>query len=219
MSSLARRTLRTTAAAAGIAALGAGLAGNAMAAPAVDTDAPSPDTASTVPGGLSSLPLAALPSAAAVPNVSDLPMLFVFQGPTVKTAGQAGGPAPATRLPGVDQIPGSDQVPGLDAVPAPDPAVPTGAPDGSALNSAEPNNVAVNSAVLDRAGLNRAALPVSGRGTDRAEALEADVAPASPVGALSALDSAGLFTGLSQGSLGNQQGTGMSTDRGAVELS
>ena len=50
MSSLARRTLRTTAAAAGIAALGAGLAGNAMAAPAVDTDAPTPDTASTVPG-------------------------------------------------------------------------------------------------------------------------------------------------------------------------
>jgi len=85
--------------------------------------------------------------------------------------------------------------------------------------SAEPNNVAVNSAVLDRAGLDRAALPVSGRGTGRAEALEADVAPASPVGALSALDSAGLFTGLSQGSLVNQQGTGMSTDRGAVELS
>jgi hypothetical protein len=33
MSSLARRTLRTTAAAAGIAALGAGIAGNAVAAP------------------------------------------------------------------------------------------------------------------------------------------------------------------------------------------
>ena len=62
-------------------------------------------------------------------------------------------------------------------------------------------------------------MPVSGRGTERAEALEADVAPASPVAALSALDSAGLFTGLSQGSLVNQQGTDMSTDRGAVELS
>ena len=191
MSSLARRTLRTTAAAAGIAALGAGLAGNAMAAPAVDTDAPTPDTASTVPGGLSSSPLAALPSATAVPNP---PMLFVFQGPTVKTAGPASDPAPATRLPGVDQVPGSDQVPGLEAVPAPDVAVPSGA-------------------------LNGVAMPVSGRGTERAEALEADVAPASRVGALSALDSAGLFTGLSQGSLVNQQGTGMSTDRGAVELS
>ena len=201
MSSLARRTLRTTAAA-GIAALGAGLAGNAVAAPAVDSDAATPDTASTVPGGLSSSPLAALPSAAAVPNVSDLPMLFVFQGPTVKTAGQAGGPAPATRLPGVDQIPGSDQVPGLDAGTAPDVA-----------------DVAVTSGALDGVAPARAATPVSGRGTDRAEALEADVAPASPVGALSALDSAGLFTGLSQGSLVNQQGTGMSTDRGAVELS
>jgi len=194
MSSLARRTLRTTAAAAGIAALGAGLAGNAVAAPAVDTDAPTPDTASTVPGGLSSLPLAALPSATAVPNLSNLPMLFVFQGPTVKTAGPASDPAPATRLPGVDQVPGSDQVPGLEAVPAPDVAVPSGA-------------------------LNGVAMPVSGRGTERAEALEADVAPASRVGALSALDSAGLFTGLSQGSLVNQQGTDMSTDRGAVELS
>lgn len=194
MSSLARRTLRTTAAAAGIAALGAGLAGNAVAAPAVDTDAPTPDTASTVPGGLSSSPLAALPSATAVPNLSNLPMLFVFQAPTVTTAGPVSDPAPATRLPGVDQVPGSDQVPGLEAVPAPDVAVPSGA-------------------------LNGVAMPVSGRGTERAEALEADVAPANRVGALSALDSAGLFTGLSQGSLVNQQGTGMSTDRGAVELS
>lgn len=194
MSSLARRTLRTTAAAAGIAALGAGLAGNAVAAPAVDTDAPTPDTASTVPGGLSSSPLAALPSATAAPNLSNLPMLFVFQAPTVTTAGPVSDPAPATRLPGVDQVPGSDQVPGLEAVPAPDVAVPSGA-------------------------LNGVAMPVSGRGTERAEALEADVAPANRVGALSALDSAGLFTGLSQGSLVNQQGTGMSTDRGAVELS
>jgi len=198
MSSLARRTLRTTAAAAGIAALGAGLAGNAMAAPAVDTDAPSPDTASTVPGGLSSLPLAALPSAAAVPTLSDLPMLFVFEGQTVKTAGPTGDPAPATRLLGVDQIPGSDQVPGLDAGTAPDVA-----------------DVAVTSGALDGVAPARAATPVSGLAADRSAAQEA-----SPqVGALSALDTANLFADLSQGSLVDQQGTGMSTDNVGVELS
>ncbi len=59
-----------------------------------------------------------------------LPMLFVFEGPTVNTSGPARTSAPAdTSAPGavaaqagqastVQRIPGSDQVPGIDAVPA-----------------------------------------------------------------------------------------------------
>jgi len=94
MSSLARRTLRTTAAAAGMAALGVGLAGNALAAPADLPPAPTPEP------GLPALP--ALPSGnalAALPDVAHgapLPVLFVFQGPKINTAGPSG-----TALPGV----------------------------------------------------------------------------------------------------------------------
>lgn len=205
MSSLARRTLRTTAAAAGIAALGAGLAGNAVAAPSVDPDAAAPEAVTGVPAGLPSLPLAELPSAPAVPNVSDLPMLFVFQGPTVRTAGPAGDAAPSTRLPGVEQIPGSDQVPGLDAVPTPDPAVPTGALSGDldGVRGVAPAGVA---------------LPVTGPATEAAEADAASSTPAR-VGALSALDSAGLFAGLPEDGLVDQQGLEMSTDRPGAGLS
>jgi hypothetical protein len=82
MSSLATRTLRTTAAAAGMAALGVGLAGNALAAPSTPT---SPQTGSTpalpaLPALPTQNPLASLPG---VPDGTHLPMLFVFQGPTV----------------------------------------------------------------------------------------------------------------------------------------
>lgn len=130
MSSLARRTLRTTAAAAGIAALGAGIAGNAVAAPA-ESAAPTPDATSAlaaVPAGLpTALPLTDLPSAQAMPA---LPMLFTFEGPTVNTSGPARTSEPAdTSSPGsvaaqagqastVQRIPGSDQVPGIEAVPS-----------------------------------------------------------------------------------------------------
>jgi hypothetical protein len=191
MSSLARRTLRTTAAAAGIAALGAGFAGNAVAAPAVDTDTPAPETASALQGLTSAAPLAGLSNPPSVSNLSDLPMLFVFQGPTVRTAEPSGTPAPSLpstpQLPGVEQIPGSDQVPGLDALPTPDTTVPV-------------------------------ALPVSEPAADRAEAEvtpEVDVAPSTPaqVGALSALDTASIFGGLGQERLVDQQGFDMSTDR------
>jgi hypothetical protein len=130
MSSLARRTLRTSAAAAGIAALGTGIAGNAGAAPAEST-VPTPEAASALaalPTGLpAALPLNDLPSAQGMPA---LPMLFVFEGRTVNTSGPARTSAPAdTSAPGgvaaqagqastVQRIPGSDQVPGIDAVPA-----------------------------------------------------------------------------------------------------
>ena len=197
MSSLARRTVRTTAAVAGIAALGAGLAGNAVAAPATGVEA-----ASALQGLPSSVPMAALPGAPAGPSLSDLPMLFVFEGPTVTTAGPSGTPAaPTTPLSDVGQVSGSDQVPALDSVPTPDAALPTGAVDGS---------------------VNGVALPVSGAPSDRSDRSETEVAPeADPasstpaqVGALSALDSAGLFSRLAQERLVDQGGFDMSTGSG-----
>ena len=72
-------------------------------------------------------PLADLPSAQAKP---DLPMLFVFEGPTVNTSGPArtsapadtsahgGAAAPTGQASTVQRIPGSDQAPGTDGVPA-----------------------------------------------------------------------------------------------------
>lgn len=92
MSSLARLGLRTTAAAAGIAAIGAGLAGHAFAAPTPGVPAlpgaPLPNAGSlsnigSVPNVVGELP--APPS-----SLSELPQLFTFEGPTFNTAGPAG---------------------------------------------------------------------------------------------------------------------------------
>jgi hypothetical protein len=87
MSTLARRTLRTTAAAAGMAALGVGLAGNALAAPADSEPASTPESAlPALPALPAGNPLASLPDVA---HGQALPMLFVFQGPTVNTPAAA----------------------------------------------------------------------------------------------------------------------------------
>jgi hypothetical protein len=98
MSILARRTLRTTAAAAGMAALGAaGMAGTAAAAPAAPSlPAPvgAPEVSSALPALPGVTPMVQLP--AAPTSVSELPMLFVFEGPTINTA------APSTR--GADAV-------------------------------------------------------------------------------------------------------------------
>jgi hypothetical protein len=85
MSSIARRSIRTTAAAAGIAALGLGLAGPALAAPSVSdlpavpaldpTDAPAVDTA--VPG-LGAFTRAADTARSSTPA---LPDAFSFEAP------------------------------------------------------------------------------------------------------------------------------------------
>jgi hypothetical protein len=169
MSSLARRTLRTTAAAAGLAALGVGLAGNAVAAPATD-DARTPGPAPLVPA-LPPLatPLAELPNAPAVPP---LPMLFVFHAPNVNTAGPSG-----TGVPGLDQL----------ALPAAAPANrPAPAPvDASPVRTAP--SVQTPAPQQD-----------APRGMDQ-------------VGALSQMDSAGLFTELGERQLVNQEGLGTST--------
>ena len=104
----------------------------------------------------------------------------------------------------MDQVSGSGQVPGLDSAPTPDATLPTGAVDGS---------------------VNGIALPVSGARSDRSDrsdrseteaSPEADPAPSTPaqIGALSALDSAGLFSRLAQERLIDQGGFGMSTGGG-----
>lgn len=89
MSSLARRSLRTTAAAAGLAAISVGIAAPAFATPdagpAADgsdstmAPAPAPVPAAPLAGLLGKLP--GLPS-----NISELPQLFTFKGPTLNTA-------------------------------------------------------------------------------------------------------------------------------------
>lgn len=77
--SIGMRTLRTTVTAAGIAALGVGFAGSAVAAP--QAPEPGPEPASTLPAPASS-PAVLLPDAQQLPP---LPMLFVFEGPKVNT--------------------------------------------------------------------------------------------------------------------------------------
>ena len=88
MSSLARRSLRTTAAVAGIAAAGLGLAAPAVAAPApqadpsTDTGAPSAPEAGSSPNVLGELPSSDGPQ---------LPKLASIEGPDIYTASDPGG--------------------------------------------------------------------------------------------------------------------------------
>ena len=164
MSSLARRALRTTAAAAGIAALGTGLAGNAVAAPATGPEAPTAGPTAAPQGLTSALPLAGLPSTPAVPGLTNLPMLFVFEAPTINTAGPSTPGTPATN---VDVIANSQRVVGSDTT--------------------------------------------NQQGSDD-DAGDADRAPSTYAqdGALSALDTAGLFGGLAPGSdINTDRNTGL----------
>jgi hypothetical protein len=108
MSRLARRTLRATAAVAGIAAAGVGLAGPAFAAPAAperpstDDAAPAPDARST-PNVLGNAPKTS--------ELPDLPQLFTIQGTGVYTADR-----------GLPQLPTARQLP-TQALPSTDEAV------------------------------------------------------------------------------------------------
>jgi hypothetical protein len=73
-----------------MAALGVGLAGNALAAPVADQPAPTPDATSALPA------LPALPTGKPLAMLTDaaqgkgLPTLFVFQAPKVNTSGPSG---------------------------------------------------------------------------------------------------------------------------------
>lgn len=105
MSSLAWRSLRATAAVAGIAAAGVGLAGPAFAAPAAperpstDEAAPAPDTRAT-PNVVGSVPKTS--------ELPDLPQLFTIQGTGVYTADQGLPQLPAARKLPTHALPNTD---------------------------------------------------------------------------------------------------------------
>ena len=108
MSSLVRRSLRATAAVAGIAAAGVGLAGPAFATPA-DPERPSADEAAPAPEDRSTPNVAGgLPKSSELP---DLPQLFTIQGTGVYTADQ-----------GLPELPTARHLP-TQALPSPDEAV------------------------------------------------------------------------------------------------
>ena len=100
MSSLARRTLRATAAVAGIAAAGVGIAAPAFAAP-VDPERPSTDEAVPAPDTPSTPNV--LGSAPKTSDVPDLPQLFTVENTGVYTADRGLPQLPTTRhLPAPD---------------------------------------------------------------------------------------------------------------------
>lgn len=100
MSSLARRSLRTTAAAAGIAALGLGFAGQALAAP----------TLPAMPGA-DALGDGGLPAAPAEPDVSEdgffMPGVANIEMPAINTAAPALPAGDAFAVPTAPASPGS----------------------------------------------------------------------------------------------------------------
>ena len=109
MSSLARRSLRAAAAVAGIATAGVGIAGPAVAAPELPSR-PSTDGVAPAPadGGSSANVIGDAPT---TPQVSELPQVFTFEGPSIYTADQ-----PLPERPAVGQTserPGSEEVLGL----------------------------------------------------------------------------------------------------------
>ena len=167
--SLASRTLRTAATAAGMAALGVGLAGPALAAPALPEPALLPDDAQGLPALPSGNMLATLPG---MPGGPQLPMLFVFEGPTVHT--------PTVNTGGSTRMIAPALGPRRTAA-APVRTSPTATP---AVRSTPPAQLGPS-----RVGPTRVA-PTS-PGADR-------------VGALPALDSVGMFDGLTGGPVGNQ---------------
>jgi hypothetical protein len=176
--SLARRTLRTTAAAAGIAAVGVGLAAPAFAAPELPA-APSTDELGALPAAPDASAaqhmLAALP--AAPTSMPDLPTLVSFEMPSMTTAGPELPAAPdAHALPAAPELPAAPDAHALPAAPE----LPA-APD---LPSFEGTN------------------QVNGPSTDPAHYLGQN-----EVGAMSALDTAKAMTELAQKAMSGQSMT------------
>lgn len=104
MSSLARRTLRATAAVAGITAAGVGLAGPALAAPAPAPEKPSTDGAAPAPG-TDDAPKLLGDVRRPAPTPAELPQLFTVDDTSVYTADHAG-----PTLPTADELP-ADRLP------------------------------------------------------------------------------------------------------------
>jgi hypothetical protein len=118
MSSLARRSLHTTAAAAGIAALGVGLAGHAFAAPELPAAPALPGTE-----GLSALDgMSAVPEMPAAPSAEGftMPGVINFETPTVSTAGPELPTLDAFTVPTAPEFPAAPSAPSMDALSAPE---------------------------------------------------------------------------------------------------
>lgn len=109
MSSLARRTLRATAAVAGIAVAGVGVAGPAVAGPELPN---LPNTGGATPAAPAAPNAGSSPDIGGdlrAPEVDELPQLFTIGGTSVYTAD---GPLP--ELPTVEQMPSASDVVNVD---------------------------------------------------------------------------------------------------------
>jgi hypothetical protein len=125
MSSLARRTFRTAAAAAGIAALGVGIS-----APAFGVEVPGVAEADVVQG--SGVPevqrtLGAVPAFSAA-QVAELPQLFAFEAPSFTTTAPEAGESATLEDADVEDREATDEIAAEESNAAP-------APDASALPS------------------------------------------------------------------------------------
>lgn len=131
MSSLARRSLRTTAAAAGIAALGIGFAGQALAAPAMPELPALPGADGVGEAGVPAAPtMPALPSEDGffMPGVANIEMPSVntagpelpagdaFAVPSAPEFAAPAAPETAPGLPSADALPGGPEAPSTDGV-------------------------------------------------------------------------------------------------------
>ncbi|WP_300007260.1 hypothetical protein [Pseudonocardia sp.] len=168
MSSLARRSLRTTAAAAGIAALGVGLAGHAFAAPELPAAPALPGTE-----GLGALEgMAGVPELPAAPSAEgfSMPGVINFEAPSVNTAGPELPALDAFAVPAVPAAPAMPAAPQLPAAPAAPSALT--APEVPSLPEAPTTDGIVNHD-LD-AGTGEAAQPENQvAGNDQMDAMQA----------------------------------------------
>lgn len=185
MSSLARRSLRTTAAAAGIAAIGVGFAGHALAAPEAPalpgTDAVEAPDLATAPDLLSELPTA--PS-----EGSELPAPFAFEMPATapttdeESAADSAQEAEAQEAPAAPAAPAAPTLPGLDALAFP--AMPLASSDIAPVVPGAPSTDGIANMDVGPADSNGGA-PEVGQGNDE-------------VGALSGMDAAKMLAEMAQ---------------------
>ncbi|QJY45700.1 hypothetical protein [Pseudonocardia broussonetiae] len=152
MSSLARRSLRTTAAAAGIAALGVGFAGHALAAPALPA---LPGTEGLSEAGLPAAPaLPAAPEAPATPGLPSaegwsVPGVVNFEMPAVNTAAPELPAGDAFALPtapelAVPEAPAAPELPAAPEAPSTSPVVNSGEGVEGQVNGPAPEGVGQN---------------------------------------------------------------------------
>ncbi len=187
MSSLARRTLRTTAAAAGLAALGVGLAGHALAAPALPA-APELPAAPALPVAPPALPgTDGLPGADALAGVPSLPGVPSTDGIAMPGVANLEVPSIATATPGLPTL-DAFTLPSVTDLAAPD-VTSSALPEVPALPAAGPE-------LPQAPGADSVNYDVGGLGVPSAE----DLGGQNSVGALQAMDMAAFLTEMAQAS-------------------